>query len=56
MKRGRPAMPDGEARTRLTAFKISKREEEAIRRASKSENMDKSEWMRRAVLQTLGLA
>jgi hypothetical protein len=49
-------MPDGKARTVLTAFKVSKEEAEAIKRASRAARLDKSEWMRNAVLSALGMA
>jgi hypothetical protein len=54
--RGRPSLPSGEARTILTGFKVSKREADAISKASRAEHIDKSEWMRRAVLQVIGMA
>jgi hypothetical protein len=49
-------MPSGEARTVLTAFKVSRKEAALIREASEKAQVERSEWMRNAVLQALGIA
>jgi hypothetical protein len=49
-------MPTGEARTILTAFKVSQREDDAIRKASKKRKIERSELIRSLVLSGLGIA
>jgi len=47
---GRPALPKGEAKRILAAFKLSKIEDKQIRSASKRAGKDKSSWMRETLL------
>lgn len=50
--RGRPPLPAGEARTVFAAFKVSSKEDEIIRKASKKARMPMAEWMRRMLLES----
>jgi len=49
-KRGRPAMPPGEARTETLTLKVSTLDLEALERAAKRAGQPLRGWMRAALL------
>jgi len=47
-------MPEGEARTLLEAFRLSKRESDAIQAAAEREHKEKGDWMRAVIMRAAG--
>jgi hypothetical protein len=50
-KKGRPRLPDNEAKRILAGMKVSKLEDALIRKASAKAGLDKSTWMRSVLLE-----